>query len=204
MVELRLYDTVAQQWVTEKEGLPKFQALARSFDKDGNGLDAAELRGLMNEINRDAKPNQKVLRGRIELRAASEAHRLSDKTQALRLCDNCHREGSEPFQNVAVSIVGADGKTLRHPAHNDVLTSALSTESLRYFYAIGGTRSKLLDILLVLAALGGVSVPVMHQLMKRVVRRRAEREAAKQASAAAADPTRSATNDPPGRGGAPS
>lgn len=201
MVELRLYDGAAQQWVTEKEGLPKFMELARVFDKDGNGLDAAELRGLLNEINRDGKPNQKALRGRIELRAASEAHRLSDKSEALRACDNCHREGSEPFQNVAISMVGADGKPLRHVAHNDVLTSALSMESLRYFYAIGGTRNKLLDILLVLAVLGGISVPIVHRLMKIIVRRRAAQDASRQASTV--EQNRSAPGDPPDGGATP-
>jgi hypothetical protein len=115
--------------------------------------------------------------------AEIEAHQLSDKSKALRTCDSCHREGAEPFQNVTVSIIGADGKTLRYNAHKDVLSSVLSVDTLRLFYAIGGTRNKVLDILLVLAILGGLAVPIGHQTMKRLVARqtRKEEEAARAA-----------------------
>ena len=53
----------------------------------------------------------------------------------------------------------------------------LSVESLREFYAVGGTRSVLLDILLILAVLAGVSVPIGHQILKRIVKKQLERDA---------------------------
>ncbi len=177
MVDLRLYDGAAKKWVSEKEGLPQFEKWARAADTDANGLDALELRKLMAQINHDPAQPEKTLRGRIELRTAVQAHQLSDKANAIRDCASCHRQGAEPFQNVSISIVSADGRPLRHKAQKEVLSSALSVDSLREFYAVGGTRSTLLDILLVLATLGGLSVPIGHQILKRIVQKQLEREA---------------------------
>lgn len=171
MVDLRLYDSAAQKWIMEKEGQPRFESLARSIDKDGNGLDAMELRTLLAQINRDPTTASGALRGRIELRSAVEAHQLSEKANAIRECASCHSDGAEPFQSVTISITGPDGRPIRYRAQKEVLNSVLSTDSLRLFYAIGGTRNTVLDILLMLAVLGGISVPIAHQLMKRIVNR---------------------------------
>jgi hypothetical protein len=170
MIDLRLYDSAAKQWVVEKMDPPLFEQLAQSADTNGDGLDARELRNLLQEINRDAAI-PRTLRGRVELRTDVEAHRLSDKTHAIRACDNCHQYGAEPFQNVTVSVTGPDGRPVRYPAHKDVLVSALAVQSLPEFYAIGGTRSRVLDALLVLALLGGVGVPVGHMTMKWLFRK---------------------------------
>lgn len=177
MVDLRLYDGVSKKWVAEKEGQPKFEKMARAADANGNGLDALELRTLMAQINPEGAQSQKTLRGRIELRSAVEAHQLSGKTKAIKDCAVCHQQGAEPFQNVTVSIVSADGKPLRHKAQKEVLSSVLSVDSLREFYAVGGTRNALLDILLVLAVLGGISVPIGHQILKRIVQKQIAHEA---------------------------
>jgi hypothetical protein len=171
MIDLRLYDSAAKKWVTEKEGAPIFEQLARSADTDGNGLDAGELRNLLQQINRNVPAAPMILRGRVELRADVEAHRLADKAQAIKACDNCHQYGSEPFQNVTVSVTGPDGRPVRYPAQKEILSSALAMQSLPGFYAIGGTRSRVLDALLALALLGGVGVPVGHMTVKWLFRR---------------------------------
>ena len=178
MVDLRLYDGAAKQWIVEADGTRQFETLAKSMDTDGNGLDARELRDMVRQVNDGNIAGSKILRGRIELRADVEAHQLAEKSQALRACDSCHRGGAEPFQNVTVSVVGPDGRPLRYNAHKEVLSSLLSVETLRTFYAIGGTRTELLDVLLVLALLGGLAVPIGHQMMKRIVQRREKAAAA--------------------------
>ena len=183
MVDLRLYDGAAKKWVTEKEGGPGFEKMARAADADGNGLDAVELRKLMGQINRDEAGQAKNLRGRIELRTGGEAHQLSGKTTAIKDCAICHQQGAEPFQNVTVSIVSAGGKALRYKAHKEVLSSVLSVDSLREFYAVGGTRNVLLDVLLVLAVFAGLSVPIGHQILKRIVKKQLERNAQQDAAA---------------------
>jgi hypothetical protein len=183
MVDLRLYDSVAKKWVSEKQGPSQFEMMARAADADGNGLDAMELRKLMGQINRDEAVQAKNLRGRIELRTTVEAHQLSGKIKAIKDCASCHQQGAEPFQNVTISIVSADGKPLRYKAQKEVLGSVLSVDSLREFYAVGGTRNVLLDILLILAVLAGLSVPIGHQILKRIVKKQMERDAQNDASA---------------------
>jgi hypothetical protein len=172
MVDLRFYVGAEKKWIVEAEGSLQFEKLAKSMDGDKNGLDARELRDLVREVNGGDIMGSKTLRGRIELRSDVEAHHLAEKSRALRACDNCHRGGAEPFQQVTVSVVGPDGRPLRYAARKEVLSSLLSVESLRTFYAIGGTRTEVLDILLILALLGGLAVPIGHQMMKRIVQAR--------------------------------
>jgi len=169
MLDLRLYDSATQGWVTEKEGSPLFEQLASSADADGNGLDAEELRMLLREINRDAATPM-TLRGRIELRTGVEAHRLAGKAQAIRACDSCHRYGAEPFENVTISVTRPDGRPLRYRAQKEILSSALAVQSLPEFYAIGGTRSTFLDVLFALALLVGLGVPVGHTMVRWLFR----------------------------------
>lgn len=176
MIDLRLYDNATQQWVVEKEGEPLFEGLAQAADANGDGLDAKELRALLQGVNRRASM-PRTLRGRVELRTDVEAHRLADKSRAIRSCDNCHRYGAEPFQNVTVSVAGPDGRPVRYPARKDILGSALAVQSLPEFYAIGGTRSPILDALLVLALLGGMGIPIGHMTMKWLFRKYRARRA---------------------------
>ena len=176
MIDLRLYDGAKKQWVVEKEGAPLFEGLAQAADANGDGLDANELRALLQGVNRRASM-PRTLRGRVELRTDVEAHRLADKSHAIRSCDNCHLYGAEPFQNVTVSVTGPDGRPVRYPAHKDILGSALAVQSLPEFYAIGGTRSRILDALLVLALLAGVGIPAGHMTMKWLFRKYRARRA---------------------------
>lgn len=202
-VDLRLYDGAAKRWVSEAANAPYFERLARSVDADGNGIDANELRTLMAQINRDTAVPPKTLRGRIELRTGVEAHRLSDKTRAIKDCASCHRQGAEPFQKVTVSILGADGRPVRYDARQEVLSSALSVRSLREFYAVGGTRNRLLDLLLVLAVLGGLAVPIGHQTLKWIVKQRLRRAEGKVTSGRSEDQSQTVSRDGRDDGNAP-
>ncbi len=176
MIDLRLYDPEAKQWVVEKEGEVQFEKLARSMDADGKGLDPDELRKLLAAINRNGLP-RKTLRGRVELRTGVEAHQLSGKADAIRACDSCHRAGAEPFRNVTVSITGPDGRPVRYRAQETVLSAPLAMAALPEFYAIGGTRSKLLDVLFLLALLSGAAVPIGHLMVRLIARRRLKKGA---------------------------
>jgi len=177
MIDLRLYDTGTRTWVSEQEGAARFEKLARSIDADGNGLDAAELRKLLGEFNQDEAAPRKSLRGRVELRTGAEAHRLAEKSKAVKTCDSCHRAGAEPFRNVTVSITGPYGRPVRYRAQETVLGGPLAMAALPEFYAIGGTRSQLLDILFVLALLGGAAVPIGHLMVRLIARRRLKKGA---------------------------
>jgi hypothetical protein len=63
---------------------------------------------------------------------------------------------------VTISLVQPQGQRLRYGANADVLSSPISLESVGGFYAIGATRIKLLDILVILAIVGGLGVAVGH------------------------------------------
>jgi len=181
-VDLKLYDNVAQQPVAEKAGVPQFESRARSADKKGTGLDAMALHSLLREFNRDGIEGRTTLRGRLEVSTGVEAHQLTRKTEAIRDCAKCHQQGADPFQSVTISIVGPDGRPMRYGAQPEVLNSIISVDSLSGFYAIGGTRIKLLDWLLALAVLGGMSVPIGHMTIKWLFKKYAKRISGKEDS----------------------
>ena len=171
MVDLRLFDRAKNAWAAETDGAQGFSKLAASLDPDKNGLDPVEFAALVKQLNPGGAPLAKSFRGRIELRSNVEAHRLSDKSAAIRACDSCHRVGAEPFQNVAVSITGADGRPLRHAAQRQVLDSPLAVASLPEFYAIGGTRNRVLDLLFLAALAAGIGFPLGHLAVRWIFRR---------------------------------
>ena len=165
-VELRLFDSKTQMPFSEPGDAREFENRISSADVQGDGLDAFELWNLLRDINREGKTPEMTLQGRVGVRVGADAHRLSDKADAVRDCGSCHRKGADAFQSVTVSIVGGDGRPVRHDADKDVLNSVMSVDSVSGFYAIGGTRIKLLDVLLVFAFLGGISVPIGHLTLK--------------------------------------
>ena len=147
----------------------RFEKYAKEVDQNHDGLDAREFRDLLAVIEKDgAHP---VVRGRLELRGGVQAHALPDKTLALRDCFGCHDADAAPFKSVVVSMLDADGGPLRYDAQRDILTSAVSAQALKGFYAIGGTRLEQLDLLLALGLCVGISVPGLHLIARRLFRR---------------------------------
>jgi cytochrome c553 len=126
------------------------------------------------------------VRGRLELRDGLQAHQLSEKEKALADCKVCHQQGAAPFQSVVLSIAGADGRPLRADVKQDVLSSLTALESVRGFYAIGSTRIKLLDWLMVLAVAGTIAGCLAHAVARRMTRGLRERLAAEAKAAAEA------------------
>ena len=154
-VDLRLYDPATKQ---------------RMSDQGGQSLDAKALWDLLRGVNREGAPAKATLIGRLEVRTGAEAHQLTDKTKAIKDCVTCHKQGADAFQNVTISIIGPDGRPVRYEAQKEVLSNPASVDAVGDFYVIGGTRIKLLDALLALAVLAGVSAPVGHLLLRRLLR----------------------------------
>jgi predicted CXXCH cytochrome family protein len=178
-VNLRLFDVDTHLQTAEKTGVPQFARLADAADTQNMGLDERALWSLLKEFNQEGGASKTVLRGRLEVKSGIEAHQLSEKSKALRDCNACHKEGAAPFQSVTLTIAGPDGRPLRHGVQKDVLSSLTSMNSVRGFYAIGSTRIKLLDYLLILVLAGAISVPLGHMAVKRLfkgVRERLEAE----------------------------
>lgn len=165
-VDLKLYDSSTRERVAEKLGVPRFESRTRLADSAGQGLDSLALQSLLKQFNSENDEGDTILRGRLEVDGGPAAHTLTTKDRAIKDCKVCHSEGAAPFQKVSISIVGADGRALRHGAQQGVLQAPTSVDSVRGFYAIGGTRIKLLDVLLVLVLAAGVAIPLGHLSLK--------------------------------------
>ena len=110
--------------------------------------------------------------GRVEVSSAEEAHALGEGAKATKDCTACHRKGAEPFQKVTLSMVGPDGKRVRHPARQEVLSAPGSVGTVQGFYAMGATRISALDVLLGLALAAGILAPLGHLALRRIMRRK--------------------------------
>ena len=201
-VDLMLIQSGTQQRVAEQHGVPQFESRARAADTQGKGLDAMELWNLLKTFNTGGMNGRTTLRGRLEVRTGVQAHQLADKTQALSDCNVCHREGSAAFQSVTVSIAGPDGRPVRYGANKEVLNSVFSVDSVSGFYAIGATRIKILDILLLLALFSGIAVPAGHLAMKYAFRLYLKKVEAEKASASAQAEAQPSSGDRPQGGDA--
>ncbi len=167
-VDLMLIDSKdAQPRGTEQVGVPVFAASSQSGDK---GIDAQALWKLLQTLNRSGMTGKTVLRGRLEASTGPQAHQLTDKSKAISDCRTCHSAGSQAFQSVTISLLEPEGQRVDYGASADVLNSVISLQSVGGFYAIGGTRIKLLDILLILAILGGIGIPIGHLIMGWIFR----------------------------------
>ncbi|HJV62595.1 MAG TPA: cytochrome c3 family protein [Albitalea sp.] len=189
-VNLSLYEGEAKPAGAADTGVPQFMKLTRVADSADNGLNMRALWSLLQEFNHRDGQAKSVLHGRLEVQSGVDAHRLAAKGHAVKACDTCHRAGAEPFQSVTVTMTGPDGRPLRQAARKGLLNSVESIESVGGFYAIGGTRIKLLDTLLLMALAAGIGIPMAHLSVKLISRRAREREAAAQAAAGSREPTR--------------
>ena len=169
MVVLAFADRATKKPVVQKEGAWDFPALFEAVDVGEKGVDPLELRRLLGLVNADDKLPRVSLRGRMELVTPADEHGLADNSKALRDCASCHVARADAFQRVSLSYIDEDGRMVRHPADKEVLTSIFSIDSVREFYVVGGTRIELLDLLILLAVFAGISMPIGHQLVKRLV-----------------------------------
>lgn len=168
-VDLMLIDSKdAQPLGTQQVGVPLFEASSQSGSE---GIDAQALWNLLQTLNRSGIASKTVVRGRLEVSTGPQAHALADKTKAISDCRTCHSAGSQAFQSVTISLVKPEGQRIRYGANADVLNSVMSIDSVGGFYAIGATRIKLLDILLILAVLGGVGFAVGHAVLGWIFKR---------------------------------
>ncbi|MBI5187722.1 MAG: hypothetical protein HZA07_01425 [Nitrospirae bacterium] len=165
-IYLRLYDKNTGKPFTDEQikkllGTEPDEFMKR-MDSYGDGIDSSELWEIFKQLNKKGAEASVVFQGRMDVQKDIESHQLALKKEAVRECARCHSAESEFFKDVKVAIIKADGRPAFYSAKQEVLGSLFSVLSLNQFYALGGTRLKLLDILFILAVLGGLSVPVAH------------------------------------------
>ena len=166
-MDLRLYDRNAATLLTDKADDPRFEAWVREIDSEGDGLDPMELWRLVRLANREGVATDITLRGRLEVPRGAEAHQLAVKMDAVRACDTCHEKGAAPFRNVTISVAAPDGRRIHYAADAETLTSPVSVDAVGDFYTAGGTRIGILDVLLVVAVLAGLSSPLTHMAIRK-------------------------------------
>jgi hypothetical protein len=167
-VELRFYDVKTKsELVTDGKPL--------NGGASEKPMDAENLRALVHAVEEGGAGGNVLLVGRVEPLKQGEGHNLLPKAQAVKDCAACHRKGADPFQTVSLSLVGPDGTRTSFDAHKDVLSSPTSVDSVRGFYAMGGTRIQILDIVLGLALIGGISAPLGHLVVRRILRKKEKR-----------------------------
>jgi predicted CXXCH cytochrome family protein len=176
-VDLRIYESHGVKAAAEKVGVPQFVQYTSTAAGNG-GLDGRALWSLLQDLSRgNAADSRTFVRGRLEVQTGVEAHLLGAKGKALKDCATCHKQGAAAFKSVTVSMIGADGRPLRQGATQGILSSVESIGSVGGFYAIGGTRIMLLDVLLLMAIAGGVLLPGAHLTMKLLSERRRRKAA---------------------------
>jgi len=168
-VELRFYDAKTKAEVATDD------RPARPANGEDKPVDAQALRALVHAVEEDGRGGNVLLVGRVEPLKEGEGHLIVAKSHAVKDCSTCHRKGADPFQNVSLSLVGPDGSRTRYDAQKDVLHSPTSVDSVRGFYAMGGTRIQILDIVLALALAGGICAPLGHLIVRRLMRPKDQR-----------------------------
>jgi hypothetical protein len=76
---------------------------------------------------------------------------------------------------VALVLGRDDGRPKRFEGTSGMLTDAAAVVSVHGFYALGATRAKVLDYVLILAVMGGFAVIALH-LSARLLSARAHKE----------------------------
>ena len=170
-VELVLYDNTAHKNASRPLGVPEFESKTGATDTGRPGLNPATLFTLLRTLNRPGVENKTSIKGRLDVSTGAEAHALAPGSEAISDCSTCHRKGAQAFQSVTISVAGPSGIPIRYGVNKDVLSSAFSIGSIGGFYAIGGTRITFLDVLLVLALLGGFGGPALHLAVRWAYRR---------------------------------
>jgi hypothetical protein len=165
VVTLRIVEEGSGRQLTEREvgdlvGGDVAAAIS-SADSSQSGLNLwTAMRRL--ESRRLASAAKLDIVGRLEIARGIDAHRLADKSGAVRDCESCHTNGSRVFDKVALSLARDDGRPKRFEGDQQMLTDAASVLSIPGFYALGATRVAVLDWLLVLAVAGGLAVVALH------------------------------------------
>ena len=165
-VYLSLYDRRTGKSLSEEEvlkllGVPASEGLMARIDTNADGsIDPKEMWGLFADLLR--KGVIATFTGNMDVQKATEAHMIGGKAEGVKDCDKCHKPNAELLQNVFVVVKKADGKPMVLPAKKEVLNSVYTILPMSKFYALGSSSMKLLDILFIVALLGGIAVPIGH------------------------------------------
>lgn len=164
-IYLTLYDRRAGKPLTEADVLKILETdtsgLKEKIDLNGDGIvDPQELWNVFRTLF--GKGVWATFEGKIDVKTGEDAHRLGAKSTAVKECVLCHNPESEFFRDVFIVISRADGKPVVYEASQKVIGSIYTILPVSSFYALGSSNVKLLDILFIIALIGGIAVPIGH------------------------------------------
>jgi hypothetical protein len=180
-VNLRLYDLLEEKFLG---GADMLKALGTDYDGfmplvDTNGdniIDVQEFESMVLLFRQNnVRP---TFHGELMVEIVPLVHHVN-RGKANRDCEQCHVPTSPFFEDVRISFNRDNGTTEHFTVERDVL----STYYVNHFYALGGTRVRILDQIGMAIVAGGLGVVFCH-LTARIVtaparRRRKEKESKK-------------------------
>jgi len=138
-------------------------------------IEGPQLWELYKMLNRQAGTGA-GLSGTLALRDGLQAHELAHKNKASKRCENCHSTESRSFDTVLMVVPRSDGTEQFYPVSPTVLQSVFSTLPLKHFYAMGSTRTRLLDWGGLLLGIGVVFGLGGHMGLRVAAKRRLRRK----------------------------
>ena len=178
-VNLRLYDLFQEKFL---DGDAFLKALGTDYegfmplvDTDGDGkISLTEFDNIVLILR--ANNVRPTFHGELVVEIVPTVHNVN-RGQANRDCEQCHNPTSPFFTDVRISLHHENDTT----EHHEVVRAVLSTYYVNHFYALGGTRVRLLDQIGMALVAGGLGVVVCHLTVRIVTaparRRRKEKEA---------------------------
>lgn len=171
--DVHLYDNETQVPVSQEESEVLIREQLKAIEKADGSADPLEFFNLMEASVKDIQGANISLRGRMEVISGIAAHQIASKDFAVRTCDSCHQDDRRAKQNVTVSIPGADGRVQRFDTDIEGMSSVSGMETVKSmsdFYALGGNKNKLLDIMFLLSLAAGIAIPIGHFTLGRMIK----------------------------------
>ncbi|OGQ95873.1 MAG: hypothetical protein A2521_01850 [Deltaproteobacteria bacterium RIFOXYD12_FULL_57_12] len=159
-VSLRFFDFVQAKFLEGEEFL---QALNTDYDgfmglvdqNNDNVIDLDEFENMVLLLRQ--KDAIGTFHGEVVVELTPAVHHIN-KGKANRECEQCHNPNSAFFQQVQISLNKKDGSRAQYQVDRKVLESYY----VNHFYALGGTRVRVLDKIGLVLIFGGISVVVVH------------------------------------------
>lgn len=171
--DLHFFDNTVQAPVGQQESYEVFQQQLKALEEDGGTVDPLAVWKLIEEGNKNVPANIS-LRGRLEVKSGIWAHQIAPKSFAVRTCDSCHLPGHRERMGVTVSMPQSGGTIKSFEADREELSSVGAVDSISDFFALGGNKNKLLDIMVLLSFISGIAIPVGHFTLGRMIREKME------------------------------
>lgn len=159
-IHLSFFDLVSGKFLDTKTKLEALNTDLDNFlpmlDKNGDGiLNVNEFEDMVLLFRQ--KNIHGSFRGELLSDLQPIVHHVN-RGEANRGCEACHLPNSPFFQDVSIVLDREDGTLLRIPVERAVLESYY----LSHFYALGGTRVRVLDKIGIALVAGGILVVFSH------------------------------------------